>query len=275
MLKLSRRRYRPRRYYVHNFRYRLGQIFRIIVIVGLITVLVYGGLSLRQWLLTGERFGLREIVVKGTGQLTVSQVLSQVPWRVGDNIFRCNLSEVRQNLLKSFPRIKKVSIRRSYPNKIVIKVREREPIGRVLEANNLASCLGIDKEGVCFELLAQELLAYENGPFLRIDRPGAMTALRPLLEFTNELKKMYNNIWKNIYTLDMNTYGEITTVSKDGVKICWGKYLSREDLSAKVRAIENIQEKSIARGQKIEYLDLNLFGLGRIIVRPAEKAGES
>lgn len=275
MSRSFRHHYKVRRYRVRTFKQEISRFFKLLLVLVILAVFVYGGYSLRKWLFTSSVFNLREIVVKGAGQLAVSEIISRVPWRLGENIFTCKLSSERRNLLRFFPRIEKVWIYRMLPDKIVIKIKERQPVCRILEANFIPSCRGVDRNGVCFELTALELQEYENGPFLLLTGQKDVSELKPLLEFTGELKKMYNNIWRDTYSLSMNGYGEITTVSKDGLTICWGKYLSTKDLFAKVQAIKNVQEKSLGRGEKIKYLDLNLFGLGRIIVRPAETTGAS
>ena len=99
------------------------------------------------WTRTAPLFELSTIDVGGNHLLPSQLALEMVPVRRGTNIFAVDLEAV-ERAMKQDPRIREVTIRRELPSKIIITIREREPI-MLLSADQL---YGVDQEGTVIPL---------------------------------------------------------------------------------------------------------------------------
>jgi cell division protein FtsQ len=106
-----------------------------------------GAAGLAAWTRTAPLFKLSTIDVGGNRLIPSRLALEMVPVRRGTNIFAVDLDAI-ERALKQDPRIREVTIRRELPSKIIITIREREPI-MLLSANQL---YGVDQEGTVIPL---------------------------------------------------------------------------------------------------------------------------
>ena len=91
-----------------------------------------------------DYFPIKKILISGNNQLSKQEILNQVNISKGDNIFSINLFEKRKKLI-SHAWVKDALIKRDFPDKIVIIVKEIKPVGLV-KIENINSFL-IDKHG--------------------------------------------------------------------------------------------------------------------------------
>ncbi len=91
-----------------------------------------------------DYFPIKKILISGNNQLSKQEILNQINISKGDNIFSINLFEKRKKLI-SHAWIKDALIKRDLPGKIVIIVKEINPVGLV-KIGNINSFL-IDKHG--------------------------------------------------------------------------------------------------------------------------------
>lgn len=96
---------------------------------------------------TSPRLQLREVRVAGTQRLTAEQVqrLGGIP--IGQNIFRCNLVQVSQQLRRD-PVIEETYVTRELPGTIHVTVRDRVPAFQVSAG---AGRFDADKNGFVFQ----------------------------------------------------------------------------------------------------------------------------
>jgi len=70
------------------------------------------------------------------------------------SIFLVNLNEIRERILKEFPQIAKVDLRRDFPDKILIQIEEKKPIAIFCQTQNVKECFFIDEEGMIIEFIS-------------------------------------------------------------------------------------------------------------------------
>jgi cell division protein FtsQ len=80
------------------------------------------------FLTTDARFEVQKLSVSGLKRVEENQVLAKAGFEVGTNVFRVKLDEVRERV-EELPWVRYATVERVLPDKIIIKVVEREPIG--------------------------------------------------------------------------------------------------------------------------------------------------
>lgn len=109
-----------------------GPLIRLRHIFAVLGALCVCGLILLAFVLTYSAvtqyrgFSAKKVVVFGTNRLSDADVLAQADVGMGDNVFKINLSVVRQRLL-AHPWIQSAEVTREIPSGILIKIREHEP----------------------------------------------------------------------------------------------------------------------------------------------------
>jgi cell division protein FtsQ len=96
------------------------------------------------------RFAIAQIVVENDGVLTTEQVKQRVGVRVGENLLSVDLDRARRNL-ELLPIVRSVSVRREFPNRLVVHVEERMAMARLqprtLPGGSDGSVFLVDREG--------------------------------------------------------------------------------------------------------------------------------
>jgi cell division protein FtsQ len=80
------------------------------------------------FLTTDARFEVQKITVSGLKRVDENQVLAKAGFDVGTNVFRVKLDKIRERV-EELPWVRYATVERVVPDKIIIKVVEREAIG--------------------------------------------------------------------------------------------------------------------------------------------------
>jgi cell division protein FtsQ len=80
------------------------------------------------FLTTDARFEVQKLSVSGLKRVEENQVLAKAGFEVGTNVFRVKLDKVRERV-EELPWVRYATVERVFPDKIIIKIVEREPIG--------------------------------------------------------------------------------------------------------------------------------------------------
>ena len=83
-----------------------------------------------------DYFKVQEVVVNGNTKLLQRDVTEQVEKMKGKNIVYLNTKEI-ENFLRNDARVKKVSITKQFPSKILFNIEERQPYAYVRKGENL------------------------------------------------------------------------------------------------------------------------------------------
>ncbi len=104
------------------------QLWRIVRMVAVLSVAVYGGWRGTALVLGTPAFQVSRISVRGNERLSVGEVLAIVDGLRGRNILTVGLDEWQQRLLAS-PWVEAATLRRLLPSRIEVAIQERQPIG--------------------------------------------------------------------------------------------------------------------------------------------------
>ncbi|HEY2379724.1 MAG TPA: FtsQ-type POTRA domain-containing protein [Terriglobia bacterium] len=80
------------------------------------------------YLTTDSRFEVRKLSVSGLKRVEENQVLAKAGFETGTNVFRVKLDKIRDRV-EQLPWVRYAMVERVLPDKIIIKIVEREPIG--------------------------------------------------------------------------------------------------------------------------------------------------
>ena len=84
--------------------------------------------SASVYLTTDSRFEVQKLAVSGLKHVEENQVLATAGFEVGTNVFHVKLDRIRERV-EELPWVQHALVERVLPDKIIIKIVEREPIG--------------------------------------------------------------------------------------------------------------------------------------------------
>ena len=99
-----------------------GQLLRVLCVLALGAALYYGATVF---------FQVETVVVSGNSRYTQEQIIEAAGIQTGDNLFRMNKNRMAQDVLQKLPYIEELTIRRGYPNSVIIQVKEWAAAARV------------------------------------------------------------------------------------------------------------------------------------------------
>lgn len=102
-------------------------------------------------------FNIKEIKVKGNLRLTENSIVKESGIEIGQNILRLNKSSIKEALF-NLPYIKDVSIRRNWPDTIIISLVEKNEIAKIV---TFGATIALGEDG-------QVLEAYSDNSILDI-----------------------------------------------------------------------------------------------------------
>lgn len=76
-------------------------------------------------LASSEIFSIKEISVLGTDKLSENEIISFSKITIGENMFKLNFSKIKSSILEN-PYVDEVKLKRVFPNKVEINVKERK-----------------------------------------------------------------------------------------------------------------------------------------------------
>lgn len=94
-------------------------------------------------------FNVKKIIVEGNREISKEKIVLASGIVMGENIFKLDIKNSKENLLLH-PYIKGIEIKRDLPNKLIIKISEREEIAAI---NYLNSYAYIGFDGLVLDIL--------------------------------------------------------------------------------------------------------------------------
>lgn len=170
-----------------NHKKKFGiKIFMMVLIISIVLILT----------IRSNIFNIKYIEVYGNSMFSTEEIISDSGIVLQTNIFKIKLDNIK-NRLESNPYFKDINISRKYPNKIVIKLAEREEVASIAFMDYY---IIIDEEGKVLRTSDKDEglsviygLEFENfsmGDYLTIIEPESLNVA---LEILNAMKK--NNIF--------------------------------------------------------------------------------
>lgn len=120
----------------------------VIVLLFLILGLAIFGLG---YLFTNSKFGITSIEIKNNSYYTKDEITKATKISNGTNIFKVTKGRVLNNL-RQLPYIQNITISRNLPNKIIIKVKERNSIYLAYN-KDMREYVRLSDEGVILEIV--------------------------------------------------------------------------------------------------------------------------
>jgi cell division protein FtsQ len=224
------------------------------IVAGLgILVVTLGGKAYR-YMLDDERLVVEEIVVEGAIVLSEEEIVALSGIRRQSQMLTLDLRAAAERVGGN-PRIAEVVVERRLPRKIVIRVRERLPIGLIQDDGVLK---GIDAEGVIVPLIpAREEI---KSPVLT----GAIrdTAQVILKEALAVIELLRPDLLPLISEVRLDENGGITLLTSGEPMVI---RLGRGEMPKKVERLREVLRHFEERGLKKEYVDLRFAD---VVTRP-------
>ncbi|MBT5873794.1 MAG: FtsQ-type POTRA domain-containing protein [Candidatus Latescibacteria bacterium] len=128
-----------------NWKSTCTRMLQLVAVVALVIVsgvyAVSGGRALTQWMGIAPEFVVQEITVYGNELVNTDELVTISGFSTGSNIFMTDLHLAASRLMRD-PRLADVFIRRDYPARLAIHVREKQPIAYI----QLERLYGLDDE---------------------------------------------------------------------------------------------------------------------------------
>ena len=99
-----------------------GALLRLLCLLALGAALYFGATVF---------FQVETVAVSGNSRYTQERIVQAAGIQTGDNLFRMNKNRMIQDVLQKLPYIETLTIRRSYPNAVIIQVQEWAAAARV------------------------------------------------------------------------------------------------------------------------------------------------
>lgn len=202
------------------------------------------------FLLQSPFFNISSMSVKGNKLLATQDVIKLTGINPGTNIFKANLSNAEQRI-KINPLVKKVSINREFPNKVVISINERQPVGLVPEKNRF---IEVDSEGVY--LAAAEYLSNNDLPIITGDnaikgRPGDKVATDKIMAAISYIVAIPSDVKDTVAEIHVQNMNQIIIYTLDRFQVRLGGTDKIEEKAVLYQAL--IKQTG---GEKIDYIDI-------------------
>lgn len=117
------------------------------VVLGVVcTALVWGGQTVRGWMMSSKALAVQAIEISGAIRLDTADVISRSGIKAGMSLFAVNPEKVVA-ALRANPLVERVKVKRSL-GRVSLEVVEREAVAVV----NVGSVYQVDREGVLFDM---------------------------------------------------------------------------------------------------------------------------
>jgi hypothetical protein len=141
LLEVSTRPHRENRLQIRR---RFSVVVKVLLLVGLVEGLAFGGRGLVNRLIwENPSYALADIRVATDGLLTRVQVLELLEVWEGKNIFTVDVAKLKREL-DALPQVEKAEIRRYLPDRLEIKIVERQPVAWVAASADVPLGVGVD-----------------------------------------------------------------------------------------------------------------------------------
>jgi cell division protein FtsQ len=201
---------------------------------------------------------IKDIKIVGTKNVTKTEIRELLPFNVGDNLLKINLSEAEKEIKKLKPELKNIVMYRSW-QKVQVRLYERTPEALIINNNEL---LGVDFDDTPFPL--RGFMSAMKVPKLLYSTDKER---KQLLDFIKRFKSVAGDFLSNILEIKMSSTGDVVFVINSNTLVFWGDEMP-EQLFYKFKKFQKIYVDAMSRYKNIEYIDMTLYLLGRAIVKP-------
>ena len=204
------------------------------------------------WLAQRPMFTLKAIRIEGTADVPLryvsrSTVKSTALPRIGGNFFAVDLDTVR-TAFEAVPWVRKATVRREWPNKLIVTLEEHVPLATWGEEGRLVS-----RKGDVFTANLAE--AEEDGALPEL--AGPIGSEKEVVERFMDLHAWFAPVRLKPASLRLSGRYAWTVGLNNGMTVELGREQSRETLKARVDRLTGIYPQLVARLQdRIENIDM-------------------
>ena len=215
---------------------------------------------------------IEKIEIQGVREIALEHILSASKdylWQTflgipQNSILLFDIKGLKEELTFTFPAISSVTLKRSLPQTLIVKIQEREQIGTWCPFEKIDEevvCFAIDEKGIPFKNVEKEseYILFSSKGEVRLGKELLdPLLLLTLLDFKEESEKIGESFLFSIIAFTIGERGEIQGVTKEGWKILLD---IKEDMGWQQTKLQIVLEQKIPlekRGE-LEYIDLR-FG---------------
>lgn len=236
---------------------------RVAFRVLLLSFFLFTGHQIYGHLLGDSHFRVREVEVEGSRKLSRETLLSLTVMEGMPNLFSVDLKKVVKRL-ESHPWIEQVSVRKVFPNKILIQVEERKPMAII----QLGELYYIDTQGEIFSPVGDRdeynypYLTGLTRPFLEKEPVEAKRMIMKALELLKIVEQEKRSPLKELSEIHMErTFGIQCVTKAEGVEVRMGW----DHFGEKLERLSLIWSDLRKRGFSAVFIDCS--DLQRMVVR--------
>ncbi len=228
---------------------RRGILFFLIVIF--IAAAVLGVKFLTQ------QFRLQEIVVSGNYQLDKEDIVSRIKIIKGEPLLGIRLEDIDKSLRQS-AWIRKVSLKKRFPDTLMINIQEAVPKALLRIKKKLYL---IDRDGRILERIKGESTLFL--PVIKDISPKNKKALSEALKLADVLSGSTLSDESDSIEIGLEPYGLTVNIDGEFMKVGYGRY------SEKIGRWIEIEPEIRKRGVPLKYIDLRFKD--SVIVKPLKR----
>jgi cell division protein FtsQ len=221
-------------------------------------LLCFGGKKLLEVAYKSDKMLIKNIEVFGAKNVTKSEIKELLPFNIGDNLLKINLSEAEEEIKKLKPELKNIVINRRW-QKVRVMIYERIPEAFVV---NDDSIVGIDFDDKSFPL--RGFMSAMKVPKIICK---SASERKQLLKFIKRFKSVCGEFLDNISEIKFSNTGDIVFIMNSNTVVFWGEEI-QEHLAHKFKKLQKIYVDAMARYKQIEYIDMTPYCFERAIVKP-------
>ena len=220
----------------------MRKFIRTVLVISLLSGLIYFS---KQFIET-DYFKINEITVTGKNNLLKDDIISKIENLKGENIVYINTGRMEEILGKDV-RVKKISIRKVYPSKLIVEFEEREPYVYVKKGNDIFLA---DKELNLFGHISE--IESKNIPVIIYTDEDSLKDIKIILSKikNKDLYDMISEIRKNNKTYEL--------ILKNGVKFITDSFVISEKYDSRYKLYEKIKDEQTINYMDIRFKDVNV-----------------
>ncbi len=209
---------------------------------------------------SNPQFVLRDVAIDHSGSvLTREEILRHSGVNKGQNLFEIDLKQVRANL-ELLPEVKRVQVRRQIPDRLAIKIEERQPIARVTTQQGVRwETYAIDEEGFIMNLGERDLsdrplITGAKISDLRVGNPVASPEIFQAIDMIRKCELTTLNALFEIESVDVSRNHMLLVQTVDGMRAKIGL----EFMDHNLRRLEFILNDARRKGLRVATADLTV-----------------
>lgn len=235
-----------------------GKVMRAVALLVLGLVVFGGTATMMRSLLGSQFFDVKQIELEGNNRLSREELLALVEGKANGGLWQVPLEEIRE-ILKRNPWIRDVEVARQFPDKVRVKISEREPFALARRSDN--TVVWIDRDGT--------MLGDQTKFNLEVVPPiisGLMEGTAPkVMETNRQHLSLYQDLLNALDEQEPRLSAQVDEVIFDGVDGLKLRVQSgRVEVLVGTQDFRNRTEEALRILQAVERKDISVLRLLKI-----------